>query len=105
MRRLYSSSALEAEAVASTGRCYIDEVICTNTGASTVYLQVFDSATAVANGTAQELTVAVPAGATVSWDGEAEDSFGAGCYVCISTTAATKTLGAAEAVFTVRGRV
>ena len=109
MDTLHSSAALEASAVASAVPSRIDEIICTNTSAGVLYLHIFDSATLPADTTAPDLCIAVPATSTVSWDPERGDSrdrgipFDAGCAVCLSTTAATKTVATAVGVFSVRG--
>lgn len=109
MQKLYSSAAAEASAVASAVPCRVDEVLCTNTSAGVLYLHVFDSATVPADTTAPDVCIAVPATSTVSWDPEnsrgdvTSTRFANGCAVCLSSTAATKTVATAVGVFTVRG--
>ena len=112
MNKIYSSSAAEDSAVASASSCNVDEIIATNVSASDRFLHIFDSATLPADTTAPDICIAIPAGTTVSWDAERGDSrdagtpFSSGCAVCLSSTAATKTVTiASEGVFTVRGRV
>jgi hypothetical protein len=111
MDKLYSSAAAEASAVASASKCFVDEVIATNTSAGVLYLHIFDSATVPADTAAPDVCIAVAATSTVSWDperGSAADkgvSFDNGCAVCLSSTAATKTVAGAVGVFTVRGSV
>ena len=101
---LHSSSAAEASAVAAAASCRVDEVICTNTSAGVLYLHIFDSATVPADTTAPDVCIAIPATSTASWDPEGEKlSFNSGCAVCLSSTAATKTVAGAVGVFTVRG--
>lgn len=109
MDTLYSSAAAEASAVASAVACRVDEIIATNTSAGVLYLHIFDSATLPADTTAPDICIAVPATGTASWDPERGDSrdrgipFSNGCAVCLSSTAATKTVAGAVGVFTVRG--
>jgi hypothetical protein len=109
MSFLYSSSAAEDSAVASDAPCYVDEIIATNTSGSTRFLHIFDSATLPADTTAPDVCIAIPAGQTVGWDPEDARSsrgtrFGNGCALCLSSTAATKTVTTgSEGVFTVRG--
>lgn len=109
MDTLHSSAAAEASAIASAVSCRVDEIVCTNTSAGVLYLHIFDSATLPADTAAPDVCVAVPATSTVSWDPERGDSrdrgvpFDSGCVVCLSSTAATKTIAGAVGVFTVRG--
>jgi len=111
MKKLYSSSAAEASAVASASRCRVDEIIATNSSAGVLYLHIFDSATVPADTTAPDICISVAATSTVSWDPEALSQsdvgvvFDNGCAVCLSSTAATKTVAGAVGVFTVRGEV
>jgi hypothetical protein len=87
----------------------VDEIICTNTSAGVLYLQIFDSATVPADTTAPLVCIAIPATSTASWDPEGAsgrsvgETFTNGCAVCLSTTAATKTVAGAVGVFSVRG--
>jgi len=98
---VYSSTALEDSAV--TGARTITEVVCTNTSASVIYLQLFDSATLPANATAPLVCIAVPAGTTVSYDPSRNLQFAEGCVAAGSTTAATLTVSIAnEQLFYVR---
>lgn len=109
MDTLHSSAAAEASAIASAVPCQVDEIVATNTGATVLYLHIFDSATLPADTTAPDVCIAVPATTTVSWDPEragAADrgvAFASGCVVCLSSTAATKTIAGSVGVFTVRG--
>lgn len=106
MSILHSSAALEASQIVSTTSTRINEVIATNTSAGVLYLHIFDSATLPADTAAPEVSIAIPATSTVSWDPEGEKVlFNAGFTVCLSSTAATKTIAGAVGVFTVRGRV
>jgi len=109
MNKLYSSAAAEASAVAFGGPCFVDEIIATNTSAGTLYLHIFDSATVPADTAAPDVCIAVTAESTVSYDPQDQKGsngikFDAGCSVCFSSTAATKTVAGAVGVFTVRGK-
>jgi len=99
----YISAALETSAVikASAGTLY--GAYMTNTNAAVRYFQVFNSATVPADAATPALTFPVQPAATFSFDtGKFSNYFSAGISVCISTTLATKTLGAAEALFYVQ---
>jgi len=102
----YSSSAAEASAVAVAEEAFLDEVVATNTTAGVLYLHVFASATVPADTAAPVVCVAIPATSTVSWDprGPLGEKFDSGISVCLSSTAATKTVAGAVGVFTVRYR-
>lgn len=110
MAFLYSSAAAEDSAVASAVECVVDEIIATNVSATARFLHIFDSATVPADTAAPDICIAIPAATTVSWDCEGTSSgkvkgetFYSGVAVCISSTAATKTVTvASEGVFTVR---
>lgn len=73
-------------------------VIFTNTNAATRYLQIFDAAALPADATVPKASIAVATGQTyvlnVPW------SCTTGIVLCNSTTALTKTLGAADSIFT-----
>lgn len=112
MAKLYSSAAAEDSAVVSAVPARVDEVIATNKSATDVFLHIFDSATVPANTTAPYICIGVPAGRTVSWDPEKGsdtdkgEPFNSGVAVCLSSTAATKTVTTgSDGVFTVRGSV
>lgn len=67
-----------------------------NSGAAG-FLQLFDSATLPANGTAPMLLIAIPAAGNFAIDfGLWGLTFRAGLVVCNSSTGPTKTIGAAE---------
>lgn len=99
----YSSAAAEDSAVVAVS--YLDEVVATNTSASTRYLHIFTGVTALpANGTAPDVCIAVPTVTTVSYD-PVGTRWAVGPYVAIalSATAATLTVTtASEGVFSVR---
>lgn len=109
MSFLYSSSVAEDEAVVA-GRVEVDEIIATNSSASTRYFQIFDSATVPADTAVPLFSIAVAAGTTAVWDPTAgrfgTETFAAGIAVCLSSTLATKTVTTAdEAFFAIRGRL
>ena len=110
MNKLYSSSAAEDGAVASARSCRIDEIIASNTSSSLRWLHIFDSATLPADTAVPDISIAIAAQSTVSWDSEQRAAadrgtpFSNGLAICLSSTAATKTITtASEGFFTVRG--
>ena len=70
-----------------------------NNNGSTRYLQVFDAAALPANGVVPDLVIAVTTGATVQIPLTGRVPFATGIVLAISTTAATLTIGAADALF------
>lgn len=101
---LYSSAALEASAVVGTTTLTVDEIICTNTSAGVLYLHIFDTGTLPADTTAPDICIAIPPTSTVGYDPEGQKlTFGSGLSICLSSTAATKTIATAVGVFNVRG--
>lgn len=106
MSFLYNSAALEASAVASAVSARVNEIIATNTSAGVLYFQVFDSATVPANATVPEVSIAVPATSSISWDPEGDKvSFPNGIAVCFSSTSPVKTVAGSIGTFCVRGSV
>lgn len=93
------TNALEASQIVSATSCMVQEVICTNTGVAVAYVQLFNSATVPADTAEPVIVFAVAAGTTGSWDPRQGVAFDTGLSVCISSTAHTKTIKAAEAVF------
>ena len=83
----------------TTKSANVEEVICTNTSGAVVYCQVFNSATVPADTAQPDLVFAVPTTATASLDLQQGVHFSAGVSVCVSTTAHTKTIATAIAVF------
>lgn len=96
---VHSGGSLVAGAVISAVPCNLQELVCTNTGAATVYCLIHNLTSAPADTAVPVITFAVPAGATASYDSQQGITLDVGCYTCISSTAPTKTIGAAEAVF------
>jgi len=93
------TNALQASQIVSAGSAMLQEIICTNTSVAAVYCQVFNSATVPADTAEPVIVFAVPAGATASYDAQQGISFDTGISVCVSTTAHTKTIATAIAVF------
>lgn len=96
---VFSGGSLVAGTVISAVPCNLQELVCTNTGAATVYCQIHNLTSAPADTAVPVIVFAVPTGATASYDSQQGITLDTGCYVCISSTAPTKTIGAAEAVF------
>lgn len=100
---VYSSAALEASKVIKASPGSLRGATAFNNNASTRYFQVFNSATVPANGEVPMLTIPVPAGKSVSFDGGLGGLVcSAGISVCGSTTAPTKTVGGADFLFTIK---
>lgn len=93
------TNVLQASQVVTTEAANVEELICTNTSGAVVYCQAFNSATVPADATQPDLVFAVPATATASLDLQQGVNFSAGVSVCVSTTAHTKTIATAIAVF------
>ena len=93
------TGALQASAVIKATPGILEELIVTNTGAAVAYVQVFNLTAVPADATQPDLVFAVPAGSTGSLDLQHGLFFSVGISVCISSTAHTKTIKAAEAVF------
>lgn len=93
------AGSLVASQVISASPVNLQELICTNTGASTVYCQLFDSATVPADTAVPVIVFAVLSESSASYDNQQGIRFSSGISVCISSTAHVKTIGAAEAVF------
>lgn len=96
------SVALEASAVVKASAGTLIEVIVTNTSASAQYIQVHDSTTVPADTTVPLTTFLVGASQTVSYVPKGGLTCGTGITLCNSSTAATKTIGAADCWFDVR---
>ena len=74
-----------------------------NSNAAAQFIQIHDSATAPLDGVAPAFNITVPAASNFSIDlGLRGMSFVNGIYVCNSSTAQTKTIGAADCQFFAR---
>lgn len=93
------TGSLVASQIIKVGTVRVQEVVCTNTSAGVLYCQIFDSATLPADTAAPDIVFAVPANSTASYDNQQGLIFPAGLTVCISSTAHTKTIAGAVAVF------
>jgi hypothetical protein len=99
VNNVFSGGSLVAGYQASAVPCSLQEIVVTNTGAAVVYAQVHNVASTPADAQVPVITFAVPATSSASYDSQQGVVLSVGCYVCISSTAPTKTLGAAEATF------
>jgi hypothetical protein len=93
------TGSLVASQIISADGTVLEELLCTNTSGVVVYCQIFNSATLPADATTPDLVFAVPATASASLDLSQGLPLSAGCTVCVSTTAHTKTIAGAVAVF------
>jgi hypothetical protein len=94
-----SGNSLVASHVVSAASALVEEVICTNTSASVLYCQVFNLAALPSDAVQPDFVFAVPATSTASWDAQQGINFDTGVVVCVSSTAHTKTIAGAVAVF------
>lgn len=100
--RRYSSAALEASHVVKDSKGMLHSLTFTNTNAAARYLQVFDANALPADSTVPAITIQVAAGATINLNYDmAPLPFQSGIVVCNSSTAGTKTIGAADSHFCV----
>jgi hypothetical protein len=97
----YYSARLEKSAQVKTGPGLFYTVTMTNTNAAARYLQVFDFAGVPADGTIPLLSRSIPIGDSLTLQWNNGHPFSQGLFVCNSTTAASKTLGAADSIFDV----
>lgn len=94
-----SAGALEASRIISATGANLQEIACTNTSASAVYCQVYNTATVPADTAVPVLSFAVPASSSASYDNQQGIVFDTGICVAISTTAHVKTIATAVATF------
>ena len=106
MAWLYASSAAEDSAVVATDQARVAELIVTNIGGSTRFVQIFEASSLPSNGTVPLFSVALANNTTMFWDpmeGIGAGAFGSGFVVALSSTAATLTVTTgSEAVFYAR---
>lgn len=93
-----NSAALEASRVLKAAPGTLVAVIGYNGKASAQFIQLHDAAAVPADGAAPVAAFTVPAASNFSLD--IPIAFGTGIVVCNSSTAATKTIGAADCFFT-----
>lgn len=95
-----TSTALEASRIVKASAGTLWSLTVFNNSASAQYYQLFDSATLPANGAVPIEPMKVSAGSSGSWVfGEIGRAFASGIVVSNSSTAATKTIGAADSLF------
>jgi len=92
-----NGGALVASRVVSTVGCKLLALIVLNTNVAQQYIQVHENAALPAEGSVPELpSIPVAAGAIVMFDFGPNGVDLDACTVCNSSTAATKTIGAAD---------
>lgn len=92
-------AALAASGVISAKKGVLYRISMLNTNAAARYLHLFDAAAVPADATVPILSIPLAAGAFVNVDfGVYGKAFGVGICWCTSSTAATKTIGAADAL-------
>ena len=97
----HNSAGLAASLIVKDAKGWLIAVVFVNTNAAARFLQVFDSATLPADTAVPLISISVAAGATyvLSFPGFAAPMQN-GIVLCNSSTAATKTIGAADSLFT-----
>jgi hypothetical protein len=97
-----TSSALEASRVtlAGSGRVYGFTVY--NSNAAAQFILVFDQSTVPADGETADVVLKAPAGDVLGVNWLPGRWFRSGCVLCNSSTAPTKTVGAADCFFDVQ---
>lgn len=97
------AEALEASEVFKIGAGVARDLVVFNNNAASRYVQVFDASALPSNGAVPILSVLCPAGDSVGFDWGADGmAFSTGFIACLSTTGATKTIAAADGLFTAR---
>lgn len=92
-------AALAASGVIAAGKVALFRISILNTNAAARYLQLFNSATVPADAVVPVMSIPVSIGGFVSVDfGVYGKLFPTGLAWCTSSTAATKTIGAADAL-------
>lgn len=95
----HNPAALAASAVVCARRSALLRATMLNTNAAARWMQVFDAAAVPADAAVPILSIPVAAGALATLDlGVHGKLFKAGIVICTSSTAATKTIGAADAL-------
>ena len=99
----HHSPALQNSLVVFTGPCYVLSVQVANTNAAAQFVQMFDSTTVPADGATPTklFTVSASSDKFATWSLPGV-FFGTGVAICNSSTAATKTVGAADCFFDVQ---
>lgn len=97
----YESPVLQSSAQVKTGPGTFYSITMTNTNAAARFLQVFDAVKLPADGTVPLFSRSVPIADSLLLQWTNGHTFLYGLVVCNSTTAASKTLGAADSIFDV----
>lgn len=95
----YSPGALAHSGVINAKKGVLHRISMLNTNAAARYLQLFDAAAVPADAAVPLMSIPIPIGGWVNVDfGVYGKSFGVGICWSTSSTAATKTVGAADAL-------
>lgn len=97
----YGSARLQASAVVKTGPGTWYAITMTNTNAAARFLQVFDARDMPADGAVPLFSRSIAIGDSLTLTWTVGHTFNVGMIVCNSTTAASKTIGAADSLFDV----
>lgn len=94
------SPAAASSLIVSTGPCSLSQLVVDNAGGAQ-FIQLHDSATVPADGAIPTLVFRIPASTSAAFDAALRGvQFNTGLVICNSSTAATKTIGAANCYFT-----
>lgn len=97
-----SSAKLEASRIVKTSKGILFGFTVLNTNAASRFIQVFDASSLPADGAVPDLVISVAASSSTGVNWIPGRTFHTGCFLCNSTTAATKTLGSADSFFDVQ---
>lgn len=98
---VYYSARLEAACRVKSGPGTFYSITMTNTNAAARLLQVFDAKDTPADGAIPLFSRSIPIGDSITLTWTVGFTFLVGLCLCNSTTAASKTLGAADSLFAV----
>jgi hypothetical protein len=95
-----NSGAVAKDLQATTGPARLYSAVVYNSTAGTLYFQLHDAAAVPADSTVPKLVVAVATKQAAFFDFSDGVQFGAGIYMCLSSTDTTKTLvGSTSGIF------
>lgn len=98
----HRSNGLVASLVATTGPSLLYGFTVLNTNASAQYIQVFDATALPADGATPDLVFTVSGSSNLPVQWIPWRTFNTGIVLCNSSTAGTKTIGAADCFFDVQ---
>lgn len=97
-----SSPGLEASRIVKTGKGILFGFTVLNTNAAARFIQIFDRSSLPSDGAVPDFVISVAASSSGGVNWIPGRTFHTGCFICNSTTAATKTIGSADSFFDVQ---